>query len=63
MEYYAAIKKGTFTICNSVDGTGEHYAKLSKPVGERKISYDLTHMWAIMMNENRFRDKWQGRGS
>ena len=28
MEYYATIKKeGTLTICNSMDGPGEYYAK------------------------------------
>ena len=28
MKYYAAVKKeGILTICSSMDGTGEHYAK------------------------------------
>ena len=28
VEYYAAVKKEeVLTICNSMDGTGEHYAK------------------------------------
>ena len=27
--------EGTFTICNSMDGTGEHYAKKNKPIRER----------------------------
>ena len=27
MEYYAAEREGTPTLCNSMDGTGEHYAK------------------------------------
>ena len=28
MEYYLAIKKKeNFTLCNSMDGPGEHYAK------------------------------------
>ena len=35
-------KGGTATLCNSMDGTGEYYAKWNKPVGERQISYDLT---------------------
>ena len=30
------------TLRNSMDGTGEHYAKCSKPGGERQIPYDLT---------------------
>ena len=36
MEYYLAIKKKTiFTLCDSMDGPGEHYAKWNKPVRER----------------------------
>ena len=28
MEFYSAIKKeGNLTLCNSMDGPGEHYAK------------------------------------
>ena len=27
MEYYAAEKEGAPTVCDSMDGTGEHYAK------------------------------------
>ena len=27
MEYYLAMKKENFTLCNSMDGPGEHYAK------------------------------------
>ena len=31
MEYYSAIKKEeNFTLCNSMDGPGEHYAKWNK---------------------------------
>ena len=30
-------KKGAPTLCNSMDGTGEHYAKWNKPVRERQI--------------------------
>ena len=30
------------SLCNSMDGTGEHYAKRNKPGGERQIPYDLT---------------------
>ena len=25
-------KEGAYTICNGMDGTGEHYAKSNKPV-------------------------------
>ena len=45
MEYYSAIKKEeNFTLCNSMDGPGEHYAKWNKPVRERQIPYDFIHM-------------------
>ena len=36
-------KKGAPILHNSVDGTGEHYAKWSKPGSERQIPYDLTY--------------------
>ena len=35
-------KEGAYTLCDSMDGTGEHYAKQNKPGGERQIPYDLT---------------------
>ena len=35
-------KEGIPTVCDSMDGTGEYYAKWNKPVGERQIPYDLT---------------------
>ena len=34
--------KGAPTLCNDMDGTGEHYAKWNKPGSEREILYDLT---------------------
>ena len=42
-----------FTLCDNMDGPGEHYAKWSKPVRERQIPYDFTHMWNLKnkMNE------------
>ena len=33
------------TICSSMDGSREHYAKWNKPGGEREIPYDLTYKW------------------
>ena len=36
-------KEESFTLCNSMDRCGEHYAKWNKPVRERQIPYDLTH--------------------
>ena len=35
-------EEGTAVICNSMDGTGEHYAKWNKPGRERQIPGDLT---------------------
>ena len=41
-------KEENFTLCDSVDGPGEHYAKGTKPVRERQIPYDFTPMWDLM---------------
>ena len=35
--------KKDFTLCDSMDGPGEHYAKINKPFRERQIPYDFTH--------------------
>ena len=35
-------KEGAPTLWDSMDGTGEHYAKQNKPGGERQIPYDFT---------------------
>ena len=35
-------KEGAYILCDSMDGTGKHYAKQNKPGGERQIPYDLT---------------------
>ena len=32
------------TLCNSMDGPGEHYAKWNKPIREKQILYDFTHV-------------------
>ena len=34
-------KEGAPTLCDSMDGTGEHYAKWNKPGSERQILFDL----------------------
>ena len=41
-------KERAYTFCNSMDGTGEHYAKSNKPDGEGQIPYDLTFNWDII---------------
>ena len=43
MEFYLDIKKEDFTLCNSMDGPGKH-CKCNKPVRERQIPYDFTHI-------------------
>ena len=48
--------EGNFTLCDSMDGPGEHYAKWNKTVRVRQISYDLIHIWNIMNKLN-----WQGK--
>ena len=49
MEYYLVVKKEeSFTLCDSMDGTGEHYAKWNKPVRGKQTPYDLTLMWNLM---------------
>ena len=37
-------KEESFTLCNSMDGSREYYAKWNKPVRERQIPYDFIHM-------------------
>ena len=45
MKYYLEVKREeNFTLCNSMDAPGEHYAKWKKPVGERQILYDFTYV-------------------
>ena len=57
MELYSAIKKKEkFSLC---DRTGEHCAKWSKPVRERQIPYDFTHMWKES-NEKNWTNKENG---
>ena len=41
------------TLCNSMDGTGEHYAKQNKPGGERQIPYDITYKWNLINKTNK----------
>ena len=35
------IKGENFTLCDSMDGSGEHYAKWNKPGSERQVPYDV----------------------
>ena len=45
-------KEENFTLCNSMDGPREHFAKCNNPVRERQIPYDFTHMWNLMNKLN-----------
>ena len=51
-EILLGCKKQNFTLCDSMDGPGEHYAKWNKPVRERQIPSDFTHMWNLMNKLN-----------
>ena len=53
-------KEGAPTLCDSMDGSGEHYAKLNKPASERQIPYDLTFNWNIInrrKNESKYNER------
>ena len=39
--------KSNPTLCDSIDGTGENYAKWNKPGSEEQVPYDLTFNWNI----------------
>ena len=41
-------KEGAPTLCDSMDGTGEHYPKRNQPGSEGQIPYDLTFNWNII---------------
>ena len=38
---YSRKKEGAPTLCDSMDGSGEHYAKWNMLGSERQIPYDL----------------------
>ena len=46
-------KEGAPTLCNSMDGTRECYAKWGKPGSERQIPYDLTYKWNLINKTNK----------
>ena len=46
-------KKGAPTLRNSMDGSGEYYAKWNKPGGKRQIPYDLTYKWNLINQTNK----------
>ena len=46
-------KEGAPTFCESMDGTGMHYAKQNKPGGERQIPYDITFKRNLINKTNK----------
>ena len=46
-------KEGAPTLHNSMDGIGEHYAKVSKPGSERQIPYGVTYKWNLINKTNK----------
>ena len=50
-------KEWNLAICNNMDGTRMYYAKRNKPVRERQLSYDFTHMWNLKNKTDEHRKK------
>ena len=46
-------KEGAPTVHDSMDGTGEHYAKWNKPIDEKQIPYDLTYKCNLINKTNK----------
>ena len=46
-------KEGARTLCDSMHGTWDNYAKWNKPGGEREIPCDLTYNWNIINKINK----------
>ena len=40
-------------LCDSMDGTGEHYARWNKPGGQGQIPCDLTYEWNLINKTNK----------
>ena len=54
MEFYTAERKKELPpFCDSMDGTGEHYAQWNKPGSERQIPYDLTYSGKLINKTNK----------
>ena len=46
-------KAGAPTFCDSMNGTGKHYAKRNKPGSEGQIPYDLTFNRSLINKTNK----------
>ena len=53
-------KEGAYTLCDSMDGTEEYYAKWNKPGSEGQIPYNLTFNWNII-NKRKKQTKYNQR--
>ena len=49
---HGRMKEGAPTLHNSMNGTGEPYAKWNKLGSERQIQYDLTYKWHLTNKTN-----------
>ena len=49
---WAEKEEESFPLCVSVDGPGQNYAQWNKPVRERQLWYDFTHMWNLKKKLN-----------
>ena len=47
-------KEGAPTHHDSMDGTGEHYAKWNKPGGKRQMQHDLTYKRNLTNKTNKW---------
>ena len=45
--FFSHEKEGDLSICSSMDGTLEHYAKRDKSDRERQVLYDITYIWNL----------------
>ena len=54
-------KKEAPTLCNSMDGTAEHYAKWNKPGSERQIPYDLPYKCNLVNKTNKQKEQKRTR--
>ena len=55
MGHYSAIKKEwNNAICSNMDGPKDYQTKWNKSERERQISYDITYMWNLKYDTNKF---------
>ena len=47
-------KEGTPTLCDSMDGTWDYYAKWNKPGSDKQLPYDWTYKKNLMSKTNQW---------